>query len=249
MWKWLIEILKASELNISVTSDGIEFSPTFRTPGRKPDLGDDDEDDKKHIYTEEDMSEVAATDVKTVRDRTGIGMMKCAKALTEANGDIDAAIDLLRKDPNVKVRSERTTNEGQVHAYVHPGGKVATLIEINCETDFTAKSDEFQLLVHDVALHIAASQPQWVDRTNVPPEVVAHEVEIYKKQVEGKPAAILEKITTGKLEKFYKETCLLSQPFVKDDKRTIQQVINEVQAKTGENIVVKRFTRYQLGVN
>jgi len=197
------------------------------------------------------MAEVSAQLVKELREKTGAGMMDCKKVLTEAGGDFAKAEELLRKKGLAAAakKSARAATEGAVASYIHMGGKIGVLVEVNCETDFVARTDGFQALVKDVAMHIAAASPLWVRREEVPPEIVAKELEIAKAQMrdQKKPEAILEKIATGKLEKFYETTCLLEQLFVKDDKKKIQDVITEAVAKIGENIQVRRFARFVLG--
>jgi elongation factor Ts len=178
-------------------------------------------------------------------------MMDCKKALTEAGGDFAKAEELLRKKGLAAAarKSARAATEGAVASYIHMGGKIGVLVEVNCETDFVARTEGFQQLVKDVAMQVAAAAPQWVRREEVPPEVVAKELEIAKAQMreQKKPEAILEKIAAGKLEKFYEERCLLEQPFVKDDKKKVQDVVAEAVAKIGENIQVRRFARFALG--
>ncbi len=197
------------------------------------------------------MAEVSANVVKELREKTGAGMMDCKKALGETGGDFAKAEELLRKKGLAKAANKagRVAAEGAVASYIHMGGKVGVLVEVNCETDFVARTEDFQQLVKDVALQIAAMNPSWVSREDVPAEVVAKEVEIAKAQVRDgkKPEAILEKIATGKLEKFYEERCLIDQAFVKDDKKTVGEMITEKVAKIGENIKVRRFARFVLG--
>ncbi len=177
--------------------------------------------------------------------------MDCKAALTECNGDIGKAIDHLRKKgiATAKKRGGRTASEGQVQSYIHAGGKIGVLVEANCETDFTGKTDDFTEFVKDLALQIAASNPIAVDREAIPAEILEKEKEIYASQAKtsGKPEKVIEKIVEGKLKKFYSEVCLLEQPFVKNPDITIQDLLNELIAKTGENIVVRRFARFQLG--
>jgi elongation factor Ts len=197
------------------------------------------------------VAEVTATQVKELRERTGAGMMDCKKALGETGGDFDKAEELLRKKglSAAAKKATRAATEGAVASYIHMGGKIGVLVEVNCETDFVARTDGFQSLVKDLAMQIAAAAPQWIRREEVPKEIVAKEVEIAKAQAreQKKPEAILEKIAVGKMEKFYGEFCLLEQPFVKDDKKKIQDVLNEAVAKTGENIQIRRFARFVLG--
>ncbi len=197
------------------------------------------------------MAEVSASMVKELREKTGAGMMDCKKALGEAGGDFTKAEELLRKKglSAAAKKSSRAATEGAVASYIHMGGKIGVLVEVNCETDFVARTEGFQVLVKDVAMQIAAAAPQWVRREDVPAEIVAKELEIAKAQMrdQKKPEAILERIAQGKLEKFYEQACLLEQPFVKDDKKKIQDVIAEAVARIGENIQVRRFARFQLG--
>jgi elongation factor Ts len=197
------------------------------------------------------MAEVSAQLVKELREKTGAGMMDCKKVLAEAGGDLDKAVELLRKKGLAAAakKSSRAATEGAVASYIHMGGKIGVLVEVNCETDFVARTDGFQALVKDIAMQIAAAAPQWVRREEVPADVVAKEVEIAKAQLreQKKPEALLEKIATGKLEKFYEQTCLLEQPFVKDDKKKMQEVLTDAVAKIGENIQVRRFARFVLG--
>ncbi len=197
------------------------------------------------------MAEVSAQLVKELREKTGAGMMDCKKALAESGGDSAKAEELLRKKGLAAAakKSSRAASEGAVASYIHMGGKIGVLVEVNCETDFVARTDGFQALVKDLAMQIAAAAPLWVRREEVPPEVVAKELEIAKAQMrdQKKPEAILEKIATGKLEKFYEMNCLLEQPFVKDDKKKIQEVVTDAIAKIGENIQIRRFARFVLG--
>ncbi len=197
------------------------------------------------------MAEVSANMVKELREKTGAGMMDCKKALAEAGGDFAKAEEVLRKKglSAAAKKSSRAATEGAVASYIHMGGKIGVLVEVNCETDFVARTEGFQVLVKDVAMQIAAVAPQWVRREDVPPEIVAKELEIAKAQMrdQKKPEAILEKIAQGKLEKFYEQTCLLEQPFVKDDKKKVKDVVTEAVAKIGENIQIRRFARFVLG--
>jgi elongation factor Ts len=200
---------------------------------------------------EKKNGEVSAQAVKELREKTGAGMMDCKKALAEAGGDFAKAEELLRKKglSAAAKKSARAATEGAVASYIHMGGKIGVLVEVNCETDFVARTEGFQSLVKDIAMQIAAAAPRWVRREEVPPEIVAKEIEIAKAQMrdQKKPEAILEKIATGKVEKFYSEFCLLEQPFVKDDKKKIQEVVTEAIAKIGENIQIRRFARFVLG--
>jgi len=197
------------------------------------------------------VAEVSASVVKELREKTGAGMMDCKKALGETGGDFAKAEELLRKKGLARAANKagRIAAEGVVASYIHMGGKVGVLVEVNCETDFVARTDGFQQLVKDIALQIAAMNPGWVSRDDVPADVVAKEVEIAKAQVRDgkKPEAILEKIATGKMEKFYEERCLVDQAFVKDDKKKVGEMITEQVAKIGENIKVRRFARFVLG--
>ena len=194
---------------------------------------------------------ITAEMVKELRERTGAGMMDCKKALTEVNGDMEKAVDFLREKGLAAAakRSSRVASEGLVEAYIHGGGRIGVLLEINCETDFVAKTDGFKALAKDVAMQIAAANPSYVSREEVPSEILEHEREILRAQAlnEGKPANIVDKMIVGRVEKYYKEVCLLEQPFIKDTDKTISQLITESIAKIGENISIRRFTRYQLG--
>ena len=197
------------------------------------------------------MAEITATLVKELRERTGVSMMECKKALTETGGDLDKAADHLRKMGAAAAakKAERVANQGLVDSYIHPGGRIGVLLEVNCETDFVARTDDFKALVHNLAMHVAASRPQWVRREDVPAGILDKEREIYREQMlrEGKPANIVDKIVEGKLGKFYEENCLLEQPYVRDPDRKINQVIQEAVGKIGENIVLRRFSRFELG--
>ena len=195
--------------------------------------------------------DITAAMVKELRERTGAGMMDCKKALKETDGDMDKAIDFLReKGLAAAAKKEgRIAAEGLVDSYIHMGGTVGVLVEVNCETDFVAKTDDFKELVHDIALQIAAAAPEFVDRTEVPAANLEHEKEILRAQAlnEGKPEKIVDRMVEGRVEKYYKEVCLLEQPFVKNPDVTIQQMITEKIAKIGEKITVRRFTRYKMG--
>jgi elongation factor Ts len=194
---------------------------------------------------------ITAKEVKELRDRTGAGMMDCKSALQESGGDMEGAIDILRARGAAKAakRSAREATDGAVGSYIHMGGKIGVLVEVNCETDFVAKTEQFQQLVRDVAMHVAAANPAAVRREDVPAEVVERERGVYREQMRGsgKPEGIWDKIVDGKLEKFFAESALLEQPFVKNPDQTVGQLITEVSAKTGEKIEVRRFTRYALG--
>ena len=197
------------------------------------------------------MAEISANAVKELREKTGAGMMDCKKALTEAGGDFAKAEDVLRKKGLAAAakKAGRVASEGTVASYIHMGGKIGVLIEVNCETDFVARTEGFQALVKDLAMQVAAAAPLYVRREEVPSAVVEKELEIARAQArEGKkPEAIIEKIATGKVEKFFKEFVLLEQAFVKDDKKSIQDVVTEAVSKIGENIQVRRFARFVLG--
>jgi elongation factor Ts len=197
------------------------------------------------------VAEITAKMVQELREKTGAGMMDCKKALTEAAGDMAKAEEVLRKKglSAAAKRSARAATEGAVASYIHMGGKIGVLVEVNCETDFVARTEGFQSLVKDLAMQIAASNPLYVRREDVPPALVEKEREIAKAQAkeQKKPDAIVEKIASGKVEKYFGEICLLEQPFVKDDKKKVQDVLTEAVAKIGENIQVRRFARYVLG--
>ena len=195
--------------------------------------------------------EISAQQVKDLREKTGAGMMDCKKALTESSGDIEQAIVYLRKKAlaSAQKKAGRAAAEGMVGHYIHMGGKIGVLVEVNCETDFAARSDDFQSLVKDIAMHIAALNPRWVRRDEVTAEDLQKEKEIYKDQARasGKPENIVEKIAEGKLESFYKETCLYDQAFVKDPNLSVEQLITNLVGKIGENIRVRRFVRFVTG--
>ena len=194
---------------------------------------------------------ITAQAVKELRERTGAGMMECKAALTDAGGDMEKAIDLLRAKGAAKAakRSAREASEGAVGSYVHMGGKIGVLVEVNCETDFVARNDEFQQLVRDVAMHIAATNPTAVRREEIPADLVERERGVYREQMResGKPEHIWDKIVEGKIDKFFQESTLLEQPFVKNPDMTIGQMVTDVSSKTGEKIEVRRFARFQLG--
>lgn len=195
--------------------------------------------------------EINATLVKELREKTGVGIMDCKKALAESNGDLEKAVDYLRKKgiATAQKRGGRTTSEGQVQAYIHGGGKIGVMVEANCETDFTGKTVDFTEFVKNLAMQIAATNPLTIDREGLSPETVAKERDIYMTQAResGKPEKVLEKIVDGKMKKFYSDVCLLEQPFVKNPDITVQDLLNEMMAKTGENVVIRRFVRYLLG--
>ncbi len=196
--------------------------------------------------------ELSASLVKDLRARTGAGFMDCKKALEEAKGDIETAVELLRKKglAELKKRAAKITKEGLIDSYVHAGGKIGVLVEVNCETDFVARNEDFKEFVHNIALHIAASNPLYIERDDVPPEVIEKEIEIYKAQglEEEKPLHVIEKIAEGRIEKFYQSVCLLDQPYIKNPDIKIEDYLGEIATKIGENIVIRRFVRYELGV-
>ncbi len=201
------------------------------------------------------MSEITAAAVKQLREKTGAGMMECKNALVEAQGNEDKAIDILRKRglASAKKREGRIAAEGIVGQYIHMGGKVGVLVEVNCETDFVARGEEFQQLVKDIAMHIAAAEPRYVSREDVPVEAIDKEREIARAQATNdpknanKPDQVVEKIVDGRLNKFYEEAVLLDQPFVKEPAKTVGELVTERVAKTGERITIRRFTRYKMG--
>ncbi len=194
---------------------------------------------------------ITASDVNALRQKTGVGMMDCKKALTEANGDMDKAIEILREKgmATAAKKAGRIAAEGIVDSYIHMGGKVGVLVEVNCETDFVARGDQFKALVHDIALQIAASKPIYLNKEDVPQDVLDKEKEILKIQAmnEGKPEAIAEKMVQGRIKKYYEDFCLMEQPFVKDSSKTVTQLVNEAIASIGEKITVRRFVRYEMG--
>ncbi|MEA3335547.1 MAG: translation elongation factor Ts [Chloroflexota bacterium] len=189
--------------------------------------------------------------VKELRAATGAGVLDCKNALTEANGNFDEAVEFLRKQglATAAKKASREANEGLIGNYVHMGSKAASMIEVNCETDFVARTDDFQQLVKDLAMQIVALKPIYVSREDIPEEVLQKEREIYAAQMadSGKPDHILDKIVEGKLEKYYQEVCLVDQPFAKDDSMTVDDLVTRAIAKLGENIVIRRFTRYEVG--
>ena len=197
------------------------------------------------------MAQIEASKVKELRDKTGAGMMDCKKALIECDGDFEKAVKFLREKgiADASKRSGRSTKEGIVYSYIHPGSKLGVLVEVNCETDFVARTADFQAFAKDVAMHIAASNPLYVKRDEVPESAVAGEKEVLLNQAKesGKPVNVLEKIVEGKIDKFYSQICLLEQPFVKDMNITVEQLLKELIGKIGENVQVRRFTRFQLG--
>ncbi|MBI3811194.1 MAG: translation elongation factor Ts [Nitrospirae bacterium] len=194
---------------------------------------------------------VDATLVRDLREKTGAGILDCQKALTQTGGDVTKAIDFLRQKglATAEKKAGRTTNDGLVVSYIHAGNRLGVLLEVNCETDFVAKTDDFQELARDLAMHVAAANPRHIKREDVPADILDKEKEIFLAQAKesGKPAAVLDKIVAGRLEKFYAETCLLEQPFVKDPGVTIKDLLGQKIAKLGENISIRRFTRFRLG--
>lgn len=194
---------------------------------------------------------ITAQDIAGLRAKTGAGMMDCKKALEEAEGNIDKAIDELRKKgiANAAKRAGKIAAEGLVTSYIHGAGKIGVLIEVNCETDFVAKTDRFKNMVNDVAMHITATAPKYLSREEVSAEELEKEKNVYRGQMqnEGKPTEIIEKIIEGKMGKFYSEVCLLDQPFVKDEDKTIEQMLTEISGEIGEKITIRRFARYELG--
>jgi elongation factor Ts len=203
------------------------------------------------MATPEGKPNVSAQQVKELRDRTGAGFTACREALVEGGGDVEQAINILRKKGQAAAakKAQRATSEGLVSSYIHAGGKIGVLIEMNCESDFVARTDEFQRLCHDVAMHIAALDPRFLRREEVTQETLDREREIYKEQAKqtGKPEAVIEKIVSGKMEKFYEENCLYEQHFIKDEGMTIKELIDHTIAKIGENIAVRRFMRFKVG--
>jgi len=197
------------------------------------------------------MAEITAVMVKELRDKSGAGMMDCKKALQETDGNLEKSIELLRKKgiAAAEKRADRAANEGRIESYIHPGSKLGVMVEINCETDFVAKTDNFKNFSHDIAMHVAASSPRFINREDVDQESIDKEMEIYKDQAksQGKPEAIIEKIAAGKLDKFYSEICLMEQPFVKDPNITIKDLLTETISKLGENITISRFSRLKIG--
>lgn len=194
--------------------------------------------------------EISAAMVKDLREKTGAGMMDCKKALAEAKGDFEKAVDYLRQKglATASRRAGKIASEGRIGAYVHAGGKIGVIVEINCETDFVAKTEDFQNFAKEIAMHIAASNPFYVRREQIPQEVLEREKEIYRAQAReaGKPEKIIEKIVEGKLEKYYSEVCLLEQPYIKDPNLSIQDLLNELISKVGEKVEIRRFSRFQV---
>jgi elongation factor Ts len=195
------------------------------------------------------MTEIGAADVKRLRDKTGLGMMICKEALTASGGDAEKAVEYLRKKGHdaASKRAGRTTSEGLVGSYIHVTGKIGVMVEVNCESDFVARSSDFKDLVKNLCMHVAAADPLAVSPADVPANVIEKEREIYREQTKGKPAAVLEKIIEGKLKKFYAERCLLEQAYVKNTDQTVGELVKETVARLGENVTVRRFVRYELG--
>lgn len=197
------------------------------------------------------MADIDVKLIKELREKTGSGMMDCKKALSETNGNIEEAIAWLRKKgmASADKKAGRITTEGIIDSYIHAGGRVGVLLEVNIETDFAARNEDFKTMVHDISLQIAAMNPSWVRREEVPESVLTSERDIARTQAlnEGKPEKIIDKIVEGRLEKFYEANCLLDQPFIKDESKTVAQLVKEMVGRIGENIQVRRFTRYELG--
>jgi elongation factor Ts len=194
---------------------------------------------------------VSTEDIKQLRAMTGAGVLECRKALEEAGGDMNKAVEILREKGVAKAakKADREAHEGIIGHYVHTGARVAALVELNCETDFVARTPEFQQLAHDLAMQVVAASPQYIRPEDIPPEVLEREKAIYRAQLadSGKPAEVIEKVVEGKLQKFYEEACLLNQPFIKDGNITVGELITQAIAKMGENIVVRRFVRFSVG--
>ena len=193
--------------------------------------------------------EISAAMVKKLRDLTGAGMMECKAALTEANGNIEDATTILRKRGLAQAtkKAGRSTNEGMIGSYIHMGGKIGVLVEVNCESDFVARTEDFQALAREIAMHVAAASPQYVRREDVPGDILDREKSIYRDQVKDKPPQVVEKIVDGKLNSYYEQVCLLDQPSIRDPKMTIGQLVQAAIARMGENISVARFVRFKLG--
>lgn len=195
--------------------------------------------------------EITAAMVKDLREKTGTGMMDCKEALKAAGGDFEKAVEYLRKKgmSAATKRSSKAAKDGAITAYIHMQGRIGVLVEVNCETDFVAKTDDFRNLTKDIAMHIAASNPTYIKSDEIPEEVINKEKDIYRTQVlaEGKPEKVVDKIVEGKLKKYFEDVCLMDQKFIKDTNITVATLLNNMIAKTGENIIIRRFTRYQLG--
>src|SRR5690349_23569042 len=203
------------------------------------------------MATNPEQFNVPAQLVKDLRERTGAGFSDCRNALAESKGDIERAIDILRRKGQAAAqkKAQREASEGLIGHYIHAGGKIGVVVEVNCESDFVARTDDFQKLCHDLAMHVAALDPRYVRREEVTPEILEHEREIYREQARstGKPDAVIEKIVNGKMEKFYEENCLYEQHYIKDEGLTIGEMVNSAIAKLGENISIKRFARFKVG--
>ena len=197
------------------------------------------------------MAEISAAMVKQLREKTGAGMMDCKKALSECDGDMDNAVDFLRKKglATAQKRAGRAMTEGTIQSYIHMGGKLGVLVEVNCETDFVARNEDFTAFTKNIAMHIAASNPLGIQVEDVSEDIIEKEKEIYRAQAleMGKPEKVVEKIVEGKIDKFFKDNCLLNQAYVRDPDMTISDLLNDLIAKIGENITIKRFVRYQIG--
>ncbi|MBU1084283.1 MAG: translation elongation factor Ts [Candidatus Omnitrophota bacterium] len=188
-------------------------------------------------------------DVKTLRFKTSAGMMECKTALKESGGDMDKAVDILRKKGISKAakKASRVAGQGTIETYLHTGGRIGVMVEVNCETDFVARNDAFKQLTKDLAMQIAAANPMYVSREDVPEDIIAKEKEIFASQIKGKPADVVEKISEGKLAKYFSEVCLMEQPFIKDPEKKVNELVIQVIATLGENVVVKRFARFEVG--
>jgi len=197
------------------------------------------------------MSAVTTEKIRELRELSGAGMMDCKRALEETGGDLQKAMEVLRKKgaATAAKRADKEANQGVVEAYIHAGGRIGAMVELNCETDFVAKTPDFKALAHDIAMQIAAMSPRYISREQVEPSVIEKEIEIYKTQAknEGKPANVAEKIAQGRLDKFYEEVCLMEQSFIKDSGKTIKDLLDEATAKVGERVSIRRFMRYHLG--
>jgi elongation factor Ts len=220
-------------------------------PGGSNDKQNSSKGPDKPMSTQPSQTSVPAQLVKELRERTGAGFNDCRAALLEAGGNLEKAIDVLRKKGQAAAvkKASRVASEGSVASYIHAGGKIGVLVEVNCESDFVARTEDFQRLCHDVAMHIAALDPRFVRREEVTEEILEREREIYRAQARatGKPEPVVEKIVSGKMEKFYEENCLYEQHFIKDESVTVRELINNLIAKIGENISVKRFARFKIG--
>jgi elongation factor Ts len=220
-------------------------------PAMSPEEPEDDKEPNPAMTTKPEAANVPAQLVKELRARTGAGFSDCRAALVEAGGNIEQAINVLRKKGQAAAqkKAQRQASEGLVASYIHAGGKIGVVVEVNCESDFVARTEEFRRLCHDIAMHIAALDPRFVRREEVTPEVLEREKEIYRDQTRnsGKTDQIIEKIVAGKMEKFYEETCLYEQHFIKDESLTIRELVEQAIAKLGENVAVRRFVRFKVG--